>query len=108
MERRLALWLRRFSACFARFLAEGELATVELLERLLGNSNQNRPRIMPMSCSVVKGGGNVPLSGRSRPLENYCARQYSVENSLEMLIDVRQLRFLACFRLVLPSLVTFS
>jgi hypothetical protein len=29
-----ALWLRRFSACFARFLAEGELATVELLERL--------------------------------------------------------------------------
>jgi hypothetical protein len=34
MERRLALWLRRFSACFARFLAEGELATVELLERL--------------------------------------------------------------------------
>jgi hypothetical protein len=28
------LWLRRFSACFARFLAEGVLATVELLERL--------------------------------------------------------------------------
>ena len=26
MERRLALWLRRFSACFARFLAEGVLA----------------------------------------------------------------------------------
>jgi hypothetical protein len=36
MERRLALWLRRFSACFARFLAEGVLATVELLERLFG------------------------------------------------------------------------
>jgi hypothetical protein len=32
MERRLALWLRRFSACFARFLAEGVLATVKLLE----------------------------------------------------------------------------
>jgi hypothetical protein len=39
---------------FCTFLAEGELATVELLERLLGNSKQNRPRIMPMSCSVVK------------------------------------------------------
>jgi hypothetical protein len=35
MERMLALWLRRFSACFARFLAEGVLATVELLERLV-------------------------------------------------------------------------
>jgi hypothetical protein len=32
MERRLPLWLRRFSACFARFLAEGVLATVKLLE----------------------------------------------------------------------------
>uniref|UniRef100_A0A0N5A5U8 Integral membrane protein n=1 Tax=Parastrongyloides trichosuri TaxID=131310 RepID=A0A0N5A5U8_PARTI len=40
MERRLALWLRRFSACFARFLAEGELATVELLERLVPGCSQ--------------------------------------------------------------------
>jgi len=47
--------LRRFSACFARFLAEGVLATVELLERLLGNNKQNRPRIMPMTTTLVKG-----------------------------------------------------
>jgi hypothetical protein len=36
MERWLALWLRRFSACFARFLAEGVLATVKLLEKTGG------------------------------------------------------------------------
>jgi hypothetical protein len=34
MERMLALWLRRFSDCFARFLADGVLATVDLLESL--------------------------------------------------------------------------
>ncbi|MCH3072730.1 hypothetical protein K3X19_14925, partial [Listeria monocytogenes] len=39
-ERRLALWLRRFSACLARFLAEGVLATVELLENNWVNSEQ--------------------------------------------------------------------
>jgi hypothetical protein len=31
------------------------LATVELLERLLGNNKQNRPRIMPMTRTLVKG-----------------------------------------------------
>ncbi|WP_172829104.1 hypothetical protein [Pseudomonas pohangensis] len=40
MERRLPLWLRRLSACFARFLAEGELATVKLLEKILGETNK--------------------------------------------------------------------
>jgi len=39
MERWLALWLRRFSACFARFLAEGVLATVKLLE-IWGDTNK--------------------------------------------------------------------
>jgi ABC-2 type transport system permease protein len=39
-RRRLALWLRRFSACFARFLAEGVLATVKLLEKILGVTNK--------------------------------------------------------------------
>jgi hypothetical protein len=40
MERRLPLWLRRFSACFARFLAEGVLATVKLLEKNWGETNK--------------------------------------------------------------------
>ena len=54
MERRLALWLRRFSACLARFLAEGVLATVELLEKNWVNSEQ------------IKAANNAVAQGLSR------------------------------------------
>jgi hypothetical protein len=60
MERRLALWLRRFSACLARFLAEGVFATVKLLE--LGYE-QIRPRIMQARPMVVKGWCNAATGG---------------------------------------------
>jgi hypothetical protein len=60
------LWLRRFSACLARFLAEGLLATVELLENWGMQINkaandavglaacQAHPRQRPMGGRVSK------------------------------------------------------
>ena len=49
MERRLALWLRRFSACFARFLAE-DRAEASIACRQTG----------PISCKgVLKDGDEV-------------------------------------------------
>jgi hypothetical protein len=83
MERRLPLWLRRFSACFARFLAEGVLATVKLLEKNLGvetNKAANNAEMMS-ACqadwrfSLLAGraaGRYTPLSGRARPSARAC------------------------------------
>ena len=51
-------------------------------------------------CRMVRV---VVLPVSSRPLKNYLRWQYSVENSLKMLIYKRKLRFFGRFRLVLPA-----